>query len=62
VPALHETAARNDRRARGRLRFLATIGDPPIVTKILAHLGLPTKGPALTPARPPPQPGGFDFP
>jgi hypothetical protein len=31
----------------GRLRFLATIGDPPVVTKILAHLGLPTAGPAL---------------
>jgi hypothetical protein len=46
----------------GRLRFLATIEDPPTVTKILAHLGLPTEGPALTPARPPPQPDGFDFP
>ena len=45
----------------GRLRFLATIEDPPTVTKILAHLGLPTEGPALTPARPPPQPDGFDF-
>jgi hypothetical protein len=42
--------------------FLATIEDPPIVTKILAHLGLPTEGPALPPARPPPQPDGFDFP
>jgi len=31
------------------------------VTKILTHLGLPTEGPALTPARPPP-PDGFDFP
>ena len=46
----------------GRLRFLATIEDPPIVAKILAHLGLPTEGPALTPARPPPQPDKFDFP
>jgi hypothetical protein len=45
----------------GRLRFLATIEDPATVTKILAHLGLPTAGPALTPARPPPQPDGFDF-
>jgi hypothetical protein len=45
----------------GRLRFLATIEDPPVVTKILAHLGLPTVGPVLTPARPPPQPGPFDF-
>jgi hypothetical protein len=46
----------------GRLRFLATIEDPPVVTKILIHLGLPTAGPALTLARPPPQPDGFDFP
>jgi len=46
----------------GRLRFLATIEDPPVVTKILAHLGLPTAGPALIPARPPPPPEGFDFP
>ena len=45
----------------GRLRFIATIEDPPIVAKILEHLGLPTAGPALTPARPPPEPAGFDF-
>jgi len=44
----------------GRLRFLATIEDPPVVTKILAHLGWSTEGPALMPARPPP-PDGFDF-
>ncbi len=30
----------------GRLRFLATIEDPPVVTKILAHLGLPTADPS----------------
>jgi hypothetical protein len=46
----------------GRLRFIATIEDPPIVTKILTHLGLPTERSPLTPARPPPQPDGFDFP
>jgi hypothetical protein len=47
----------------GRLRFIATIEDPPVVTKILAHLGLPTEGAVLTPARPPPEPTefGFDF-
>jgi hypothetical protein len=45
----------------GRLRFIATIEDPPIVAKILEHLGLPTAGPALAPARPPPEPAGFDF-
>jgi hypothetical protein len=45
----------------GRLRFIATIEDPPVVTKILAHLGLSTERPALMPARPPPQPEGSDF-
>jgi hypothetical protein len=45
----------------GRLRFIATIEDPATVTKILAHLGLPTERPVLTPARPPPQQDGFDF-
>jgi len=35
--------------------------DPPIVTKILARLGLPTELPTLIPARSPPQPDGFDF-
>lgn len=44
----------------GRLRFIATIEDPPVVAKILNHLGLPTQGPALMPARPPPQLDGFD--
>jgi hypothetical protein len=46
----------------GRLRFIATIEDPPIVTKILAHLGLPTELPTLIPARSPPQQDEFDFP
>jgi len=45
----------------GRLRFLATIEDPPIVAKILAHLGLPTELPAFIPARSPPPPDEFDF-
>jgi hypothetical protein len=45
----------------GRLRFIATIEDPPVVAKILGHLGLPTAGPVLTPARPPPDSDGFDF-
>jgi hypothetical protein len=48
----------------GRLRLIATIEDPPIVDRILRHLGLPTELPALVPARPPP--GGhtltLDFP
>ena len=45
----------------GRLRFIATIEDHATVTKILAHLGLPTELPTVTPARPLPQQDGFDF-
>jgi hypothetical protein len=45
----------------GHLRFIATIEDPPVVAKILTHLDLPTGGPVLTPARPPPTPDEFDL-
>ena len=34
---------------------LAAIDDPPLVEKILAHLGLPTERPVIAPARSPPQ-------
>jgi len=49
----------------GRLRFVAAIEDPPVVQRILRHLGLPTDTPGPAPVRPPP--GGdadlaFDFP
>ena len=49
----------------GRLRLIATIEDPPVVQRILLHLGLPSELPALYPARPPPGAGetlAFDFP
>ncbi|MBI3768678.1 MAG: hypothetical protein HY271_09315 [Deltaproteobacteria bacterium] len=48
----------------GRLRFIATIEDPPVVERILRHLGLPTAMPELAPARPPPRDPAlaFDFP
>jgi hypothetical protein len=48
----------------GRLRFIATIEDPPVVERILRHLGLPTARPEPSPARPPPlEPAlSFDFP
>jgi len=43
------------------------IDDAPLVEKILAHLGLPTERPSISPARSPPQLefadefGDFDF-
>ena len=38
----------------GRLRLIALIEDPHVIKKILAHVGLPTKRPVLSPARDPP--------
>ena len=48
----------------GRLHFIATIEDPPVVRRILCHLGLPTAIPQPAPARPPPteRARAFDFP
>jgi hypothetical protein len=37
------------------MRVIAAIDDPPIVEKILAHLGFPTARPPISPARSPPQ-------
>jgi hypothetical protein len=54
-----------DTACGGRLRFIATIEDPPVVQRILAHVGLPTTVPESSPARPPPAAGdtlAFDFP
>jgi len=45
----------------GRLRFIATIEDPPVVERILRHLGLPTAMPQPAPARPPPTESEFSF-
>jgi hypothetical protein len=39
----------------GRLRLLATIDDPAVIKKILAHLGMPTEPPDARPARSPPR-------
>ena len=36
------------------MRLLATIEDPQGIRKILAHLGLPTEVPVLSPPGPPP--------
>jgi uncharacterized protein YbaR (Trm112 family) len=38
----------------GRLRLLATIGEPEVGRKILSHLGIPTECPEPLPARSPP--------
>jgi hypothetical protein len=49
------------------MRVVAAIDDPPLVQKILAHLGLPTERPVIAPARSPPRldfdedVGGPDF-
>jgi hypothetical protein len=36
------------------MKIIAAIEDPHVIKKILAHLGLPTKAPAICPARGPP--------
>ena len=35
----------------GALKIIAAIEDPPVIVKILAHLGLPTRAPPRSPAR-----------
>ena len=35
----------------GSLKIIAAIEDPPVIVKILAHLGLPTRAPPRSPAR-----------
>jgi hypothetical protein len=40
-------------RSRGRLRLIAVIEDPAVVTRLLRHLGLSTQIPEARPARPP---------
>jgi hypothetical protein len=42
------------------MKVLCAVNDPPVVQKILRHLGLPTEGPRCAPARGPPEPE-FDF-
>jgi hypothetical protein len=36
----------------GALKIIAAIEDPPVIVKILSHLGLPTRAPPRSPARP----------
>jgi hypothetical protein len=33
------------------LKIIAAIEDPPVIVKILAHLGLPTRAPPRSPAQ-----------
>ncbi len=35
----------------GSLKIIAAIEDPPVIVKILAHLGLPTRAPPRSPAQ-----------
>jgi hypothetical protein len=44
-----------------RLRLIATVEDPRVILRILAHLGLPTKVRAPDPAHPPPAPASDLF-
>jgi len=41
-------------RCGGRMRLIATIEDPLVIRRILAHLRLPPEGPDPYPSRPPP--------
>ena len=42
------------------MRIIAFILDPPVIERILSHIGLPTTAPEVLPARAPPQ-GAFEF-
>ena len=42
------------------MRIIAFILDPPVIERILSHIGLPTTAPEVLPARAPPQ-GEFEF-
>ena len=42
------------------MRIIAFVQDPPVVEKILTHIGEPVSPPAILPARSPPQ-GEFGF-
>jgi hypothetical protein len=39
------------------MRIIAFVLDPPVIERILRHVGEPTEPPATLPARPPPQTG-----
>ncbi|MBI2189788.1 MAG: ATP-dependent helicase HrpA [Acidobacteria bacterium] len=43
-------------RCGERLTLIALIEDPPVIRRILSHLGLATEVPTACPARPPPLP------
>jgi len=47
-------------RCNRPMRILAFIQDPPVIEKILRHIGEPTQAPKLLPARSPPQ-GEMEF-
>ncbi|MCP4140331.1 MAG: hypothetical protein GY755_08595, partial [Chloroflexi bacterium] len=43
-------------RCQGRMKLIATITDPRVVSAILRHLGLSARAPPISPARPAPEP------
>ena len=48
-------------KCSGRLQLISLIEDPPVIKKILKHLGLPTELPTPSPARSPPEPEQLDL-
>ena len=47
-------------KCAGRMKIVALIDQPPVIEKILKHLGLPTEIPKARPARAPPHEHEFD--
>ncbi len=47
-------------KCAGRMKIVALIDQPPVIEKILKHLGLPTEIPQARPARAPPHEHEFD--
>ena len=60
--ALGDRAGAAVRRYGHSEELLVLIEDPPVIRRILGHLGLPTEVPAARPARPPPLPLGRSDP
>ena len=56
IARIYEVSALRCPNCGAEMRILAFLTDPPVIVAILRHLDLPTRAPALSPARGPPQP------